>query len=208
MLRWQGVEAPTFSLNGPTRQMILTATRASAFDSIIRHGVGLLYQRNYLKCLLFHHPECQRAGILSIYTHPQTITTSYITPPPLKNHCFRAPARCRVINLHGGFESKVIIERSRDVCLRAAFVTWPLLYNTIYTRQEHASINSFPPPLGSYKGSRNVFFFFTMSSIYCNSSSKHPQDVLPGVWVPSFTKYQPDLERRLDFNKGIMSIKW
>lgn len=57
LLSRQGGEAPTFSLNGPRRQMSLTATCASAFDSIIRQGVGLLYQRNYLKCLLFHHPK-------------------------------------------------------------------------------------------------------------------------------------------------------
>lgn len=71
MLSWQGVEAMAHSLNGLTRQMILTATCANAFDSIIRHGVGLLYQRNYLKCLLFHHPECQQDGILLSYTHPK-----------------------------------------------------------------------------------------------------------------------------------------
>lgn len=48
-----GRRGPASSLNGARRRMILTATCASAFDSIIRRRVGLLYQKNYLECLLF-----------------------------------------------------------------------------------------------------------------------------------------------------------
>ena len=99
MPSWQGVDVVVLSLNGLTRQMILTATCTNAFDSIVRHRVELLYQRNYLKCLLFHHPECQRGSMPQSYTH---------TP---NNHCIihhmrgsekwllGSRARCRVINL-------------------------------------------------------------------------------------------------------------
>lgn len=40
-----------------------------------------LYQRNYLKCLLFHHPGCQRNSVLLIYTHLLTLLvhTSTVT---------------------------------------------------------------------------------------------------------------------------------
>lgn len=56
--------------------MILTATCASAFDSIIRRRVGLLDQRNYLKCLLFHHPKMS-AFLLDA---AQTVTAPSVTP--------------------------------------------------------------------------------------------------------------------------------
>lgn len=80
----QGVEAPTFSLNGLTRQMMLTSTYASAFDSIIPLRVGLLYQRNYLKCLLFHHPKMSAKWHSFHLSAPQTITAPYITQLSLK----------------------------------------------------------------------------------------------------------------------------
>lgn len=99
MLSWQGVDTVVLSLNGLTRRMILTATRANAFDSIVRHGVGLLYQRNYLKCLLFHHPDCQRDCIPLSNTHTPNKHCIIHHMTGCEKSPWAPQARCRVINL-------------------------------------------------------------------------------------------------------------
>lgn len=106
----KGVEAPTFSLNGLTRQMILTSTYASDFDSIIRLRVGLLYQRNYLKCLLFHHPKMSAKWHSSHLSAPQTITAPYITQLPLKVSVLSL-GQTADISLQPSLHVKVMLER-------------------------------------------------------------------------------------------------
>lgn len=73
----QGVEAPAFSLNRLTRQMILTGTCASAFDSIIRLSRSSLSEKLPKVPLISSSKKCHLSAL-------QTITAQYITLLPLK----------------------------------------------------------------------------------------------------------------------------
>lgn len=82
-LCWQ--EAPTFSLNRLTRQMILRATRASAFDSIM--GSAYTLSEKLPKVPLISSSGTSTGWYSFILYAPQTITASYIKHLPLKSHC-------------------------------------------------------------------------------------------------------------------------
>lgn len=77
---------------------------------------------------------------------PGTITASYITQRALKNHCLAPRPGAQSLTYAVVAESKVIIERSRNVCLKGLLLLD--LSFIILSTQAEACINktNFPLP--------------------------------------------------------------
>lgn len=105
----------------------------SAFDSIILQEVGLFYQMNYLKCLLFHHPEGQQDDIFYLFIHTLNNQHFIHHTAASKKSLSEVWAWCAIINLGYGLRPRSLWDPPATFSLRGLFLTWPLLFNTICT---------------------------------------------------------------------------
>lgn len=103
---WQGVRVPTFRLNGATRQMILTATHPSAFDSIKRCEVASTLSEELSKVPLISSSRMStRRCSFNLYT-PLNIAGPYVN---CHWECLLvAWHRCSGIHLQRGLETEVM----------------------------------------------------------------------------------------------------
>lgn len=108
---WQGVRVPTFRLNGATRQMILTATHPSAFDSIKRCEVASTLSEELSKVPLISSSRMStRRCSFNLYT-PLNIAAPYVN---CHWECLLvAWHRCSGIHLQRGLETEVM----RAICV-------------------------------------------------------------------------------------------
>lgn len=106
---WQGVRVPAFRLNGATRQMILTATYPSAFDSIKRCEVASTLSEELSKVPLISSSRMSTQQCsFNLYT-PLNIAGPYVN---CHWECLLvAWDRCSGSHLHCGLETKVIAEQ-------------------------------------------------------------------------------------------------